>query len=282
MPLPLKFVRALTRTIGDRKTKDLDGKLHFQDAGHGFDAFGMHPEFVALGDVIGSQLYKHYFRVQSYDAHNIPKDGAAILAANHSGSLPFDGMMLWVDVLRNSNPPRIPRPVADYFVSSLPFVGTLYQRCGVVSGSRGNVRSLLENGDLLMLFPEGTPGIGKPFADRYQLQDWRKGHCELAIRHQAPVVPVGIVGAEEQMPQIARIPLEKLGLPLPYFPVTATPLPMPVRYHVVYGEPLHFEREFSPDDADNPEIVAACAARVKASVQKLIHRGLRERKGVFA
>ena len=103
-----------------------------------------------------------------------------------------------------------------------------------------------------MIFPEGTPGIGKPFSDRYQLQEWRVGHCELAIRYRAPVVPVGIVGAEEQMPQLARIPMPKAS-PVPYLPVPATPLPLPVRYHIHFGEPMHFQG--SPHDEDR--VIAA-------------------------
>ena len=88
----------------------------------------------------------------------------------------------------------------NHFVPALPFIGTIFARGGMVGGSRGNVRALLEAGELLMIFPEGTPGIIKPFHKRYQLQKFRVGHAELAIRHQVPVIPVGIVGAEEQLP----------------------------------------------------------------------------------
>ncbi len=281
MPFPPAVARALTRALGSSSHRERAGRLAFPDAGHGYDAFGMHPDFVALGDALVSPLYENYFRVQSHDAHQIPSSGAAILAANHSGTLPFDGAMLGLDVLRNTEPPRMPRAVADYFVSSLPFVGTFFSRVGVIGGSRGNVRRLLESGELLVLFPEGTPGIGKPFSQRYQLQEWRKGHCELAIRYGAPVVPVGIVGAEEQMPQIARIPVGALGLSMPYIPVPATPFPLPVRYHIYYGEPLRFHEEFKPEDADDPEVVGSCAARVKEAVSALLHRGLAEREGVF-
>lgn len=280
MPFSPRIARGLTRALGGGQ--GAAERLRFADAGHGYDAFGMHPDFVAFGEALVAPLHERYFRVVSHDPHNIPTEGAAIVAANHSGSLPFDAMMLWIDVLRNTDPPRAPRPVADYFVSTLPFLGTLFARGGAIGGSRGNVRRLLEQGEMLMLFPEGTPGIGKLYADRYQLQEWRKGHCEFSIRHQAPVVPVGIVGPEEQMPQIARIPLAPLGLPVPYLPVTATPLPLPVRYHILYGEPLRFDREFRPEDADDPEIVSACAARVRDAVEGLIGRGLRERAGVFA
>ncbi|MEQ1508058.1 MAG: lysophospholipid acyltransferase family protein [Myxococcota bacterium] len=260
--------------------RDRAERLAFADAGHGYDQFGMHPDFVAMGDTVAAFLYERYFRVKSYGAEHVPRTGPAVLAANHSGTLPMDGAMLWMDVLRHTDPPRAARPVADYFVSTLPVVSTLFARCGVVGGSRGNARALLEAGELLMIFPEGVPGIGKRFSQRYQLQDWRQGHCELAIRHAAPVVPVGIVGPEEQMPQIARIPVPK-GSALPYLPIPATPFPLPVRYHIHYGEPLRFDLEYRPDDADDPEVVHQAAERVKVAVQKLLNDGLTQRTGVF-
>lgn len=279
MPIPPRLARRLTRLLGREDAADRALRLHYRDAGHGYDMFGLHPDFVAMGDAIAGPVYDRYFRVESKGHEHIPKEGPGILAGNHSGTLPFDGAMLWVDVFRNTDPPRVPRPVADYFVSSLPVLGTLFSRAGMVGGSRGNARALLEAGELLMIFPEGVPGIGKLYRDRYQLQAWRKGHCELAIRYRAPVIPVGIVGAEEQMPQIARIPVPG---PVPYIPVTATPLPLPVRYHLRYGPPLRFDQEYDPSDADDPELVAAAAERVKQAVAALIEQGLAEREGVFA
>ena len=148
----------------------------------------------------------------------------------------------------------------------------------MVGGSRGNVRTLLENGEMLLIFPEGVPGIGKPYSKRYQLQDWRKGHCELAIRYGAPIVPVGLVGAEEQMPQLARIEMKG---PIPYIPIPATPVPLPVRYHIHYGEPIPVHLDYTPEQADDPNILSEAAARVKQAVADLIEEGLRERKGVF-
>jgi 1-acyl-sn-glycerol-3-phosphate acyltransferase len=269
----------LSTLLGGPDVRDRAERLAYADAGHGFDRFGMHPDFVAFGDAIAAPLYDHYFRVVSHGAEHIPATGPAILAANHSGTIPIDGAMLWMDVYRNTQPPRAARPVADYFVSTLPVLSTLFARCGVVGGSRGNARALLEAGELLMIFPEGVPGIGKPFRQRYQLQEWRQGHCELAIRYRAPVVPVGIVGAEEQMPQLARIPLP--GSPLPYLPIPATLVPLPVRYHVWYGEPIRVDQDYRPEDADDPEKVREASARVKAAVQALLQRGLAERKGIF-
>ena len=273
------LARALSAAFGGAEVRDRAQRLSYADAGHGFDRFGMHPDFVAFGDAIANPLYQRYFRVISHGSEHIPKSGAAVIAANHSGTIPLDGAMLFMDIYHKTDPPRAPRTVADYFVSTLPVLSTLFARCGVVSGSRGNARALLEGGELLCIFPEGVPGIGKPFSERYKLQEWRQGHCELAIRYGAPVVPVGIIGAEEQMPQLARIPIP--GLPIPYLPIPATLIPLPVRYHIWYGEPIRVDRDYRPSDADDPEKVREAAARVKAAVQLLLQKGLQERKGIF-
>jgi 1-acyl-sn-glycerol-3-phosphate acyltransferase len=275
---PPRVARALTRAFGNPDIQDRRARFSIRDAGHGYDRFGMHPDFVALADLVTTAAYERYFRVRSVGSENIPATGPGVVASNHSGTLPFDAMMLWADIYRKTSPPRAARAVADYFVSSLPLVGTAFARSGMVGGSRGNARALLESGELLMLFPEGTPGIGKPFRDRYQLQDWREGHCELAIRHRTPIIPVGIVGPEEQMPQIARLP--GFGA-IPYIPVTATPFPLPVRYHIRYGAPIALHQRYSPAAADDPEVVRQVALEVKAAVQELINDGLRERDGVF-
>jgi 1-acyl-sn-glycerol-3-phosphate acyltransferase len=251
----------------------------FQDTGHGYDLFGLEPRHVALMLALLGRIHRYYFRVSSHGVENLPEQGAAILASNHSGTLPFDGMMLWVDVIVRRG--RIPRAVADYFVAGMPFIGTLFARCGVVGGTAGNLRALLESGELVMLFPEGVPGVAKPFSQRYRLQEWRVGHAEFAIRHRAPVVPVAIIGAEEQMPQLGRI--QALGplLGVPHVPLPLTPLPLPVRYHVHYGEPLVLHEGLSPEDADDPEVVQRAASRVKEAVQALIEQGLRQRRGIF-
>jgi 1-acyl-sn-glycerol-3-phosphate acyltransferase len=100
-------------------------------------------------------LYDRYFRVRSSGHQHLPREGAAILLGNHGGELPLDGMMLWTDVLRHTDPPRVPRIIADNFVAALPFVGTIFSRGGVVTGSRGNVHRLLERGEIAAIFPDG-------------------------------------------------------------------------------------------------------------------------------
>jgi 1-acyl-sn-glycerol-3-phosphate acyltransferase len=188
--------------------------------------------------------------------------------------------MLYLDVMRWTYPVRVPRPIADLFVPRLPFLGTLYSRLGVVSGARANVKRLLDAGELLMMFPEGTVGISKRLDERYQLKEWRVGHVELAIRQRAPIVPVAIIGAEEQWRQIAKLALHPFGAP--FVPIPLLPFPLPVRYHIHYGPPIALHERYSRESADDPRVLEAAAAEVKAAVGALIEEGLKARQGVFA
>lgn len=254
--------------------------VQIRDDGHGFDAFGMHRGGVAMGLVVTRFLYERYFRVSSHGAAAIPPEGPVLLAANHSGMLPLDAMMIWADVVRNARGGRVPRVVLDHFVPSLPWFNVLFTGAGGFGGSRGNLHALLEAGEAVIVFPEGTPGIGKPFRDRYQLRPFREGFAELAIQHQATVVPVGVVGAEEQWPQVARIDgVHIFGIP--YLPVPATPLPLPVHYHLWYGDPIPTAARWSPADACDAEAVDELARQTQTAVGALIARGLSERQGVF-
>ena len=135
---------------------------------------------------------------------------------------------------------------------------------------------------MLMVFPEGTPAIVKPFAERYRLHRFRVGHAELALRYRAPVIPVGIVGAKEQLPAIHSS--KRLGkvFGLPAFPIPVVPFPLPTRYHIHYGEPLALHERYPPDAADDPRAIAEAAELVQAAVQGLVDRGLAMREGIFA
>lgn len=261
-----------------RSTCRIVHEAPFHDEGHGFDVFGLHPPTLARVVAAARPLYERYFRVDSEGVTRIPARGPVVLVANHGGVLPVDGAMLCLDVLLRGEPPRIPRPIADRFVSRLPVVSTWFARVGAVSGIRANVRRLLERDELTVVFPEGVAGPAKRFADRYTLQAWHVGFCELAIRCRATIVPAAILGAEESWPLLGRLDgLHPFGAP--YLPVPACPVPLPAHYRIRYGEALHVGAE--PRDADDPGQVAATAREVRDQLARLVADARDARRGVF-
>jgi 1-acyl-sn-glycerol-3-phosphate acyltransferase len=127
--------------------------------------------------------------------------------------------------------------------------------------------------------------MNKTFDQRYRLQRFGTGFVRLALGTKTPIVPVGIVGSEEQQPGLLN--LERLGriLGMPAFPVTPTfpwlgplgLLPLPVRYRIHFGEPLRFTGDAGDEDA----VIEGKVEEVKAAISALLAEGRVARKSVF-
>ena len=268
----------LSRWMLSPELKAIADRVQIKDAGHGVDPFGLSRIGAARGLALTRWFYEHWYRVESHGIEHVPQEGRVVLASNHSGTIPMDAMMISHDLMRNRQRPA--RVAMDYFVPSLPWVNLVLVRAGGFGGSRGNFHALLEQDELVLVFPEGVPGIGKPFSQRYKLQKWRAGHAELAIAHRAPIVPMCVIGAEEQWPQIARIEgIDLLGAP--HLPIPATPFPLPVKLHLWYGEPIPIPDLYEPRHALDADAVAEATAMVRTAVEGLIAHGLAVRKGLF-
>lgn len=247
-------------------------------AGRPYDAFGMSPRVARRTLAFFKLVYKYWFRVESSGHGVIPEKAGAILAANHGGVLPFDATMVVADGILGAPHPRLVRTVVDRWAGALPFVNVFYARVGQVIGTRENVRELLADEQLVLVFPEGMAGIRKRAADRYVLQSFHLGFVEESLRHRVPIIPVAIVGADDQAPLLWDAqPLAKL-LGLPFFPITPTfplfgplgLLPYPVRYEIAYGEPFHFHEEFPQESADDPHAVRYMAEQVRRRIQEMV------------
>jgi len=271
------WIRQLT-TADERRR--LGAIAHLVEGEQSYDRFGLSPEVMQRAFPFVYAIYRNYFRVASEGHSQIPDQGPAILAGNHGGLLPWDAAMVILDVLLKTDPPRLPRAVVDRWAGTLPFVNVFYARMGQVIGTRENFADLLAEGQLMLVFPEGMDGATKPVSQRYRLQTFRVGFIEQALRAQAPVVPVAILGSDDQAPILADLkPLAKrIGLPM--IPITPTfpwlgplgLLPYPVKYRIVYGEPLHFHERFGPEDAEDARLVHALAKQVRYRVQQLVDR----------
>ncbi|MFD9676826.1 1-acyl-sn-glycerol-3-phosphate acyltransferase, partial [Streptomyces sp. NPDC059981] len=75
-------------------------------------------------------VYDKYFRVEVKGIENIPKEGGALIVANHSGTLPLDGLMLQVAVHDRHPAERHLRLLAADLVFMLPVVNEIARKAG--------------------------------------------------------------------------------------------------------------------------------------------------------
>ncbi|GAB4292453.1 MAG: lysophospholipid acyltransferase family protein [Myxococcota bacterium] len=250
----------------------------------GVDKFGLDPKFVKKLLLPFSLIYYHYFRVKTYGVENIPP-GKCLFIANHAGQIPIDASMIVAAVLLEAEPPRLVRSMVERFAFRLPYVSIFMQRTGQIVGTPDNCLRLLDADESILVFPEGVRGISKLFSERYKLQEFTSGFMRLALISGAPIVPVAVVGSEEQMPAIANARRLAKLLNMPAFPITPThPLlpvlglfPYPVKYHIYFGEPIRFRGD--PDDEE--EKLQIKVKKVKNTIQTMLQKGLDERKHIF-
>ncbi|MFD8723294.1 lysophospholipid acyltransferase family protein [Streptomyces sp. NPDC059629] len=234
-------------------------------------------------------VYEKYFRVDVKGVENIPAEGGALIVANHSGTLPLDGLMMQVAVHDHHPANRHLRLLAADLVFVLPVVNELARKLGHTLACAEDAERLLGQGELVGVMPEGFKGIGKPFGERYKLQRFgRGGFVSTALRKGAPIIPCSIVGAEEIYPMIGNAKTLARVLGIPYFPLTPTfpwlgPLgavPLPTKWTIQFGEPIATEG-YPPEAAEDPMLMFNLTDQVREQIQHTLYKLLVQRRSVF-
>ncbi len=245
---------------------------------YGVDPFGLELDFVKTAIAPVLWLYRNYFRVETHGIEHVPA-GRVMLIGNHSGQLPIDAAMIAMSLLLEAEPPRVTRAMVEKWAPTLPFVAPFFARIGQVVGTPENCKRLLAAGETIMVFPEGTRGLNKTYDKRYRLQEFGTGFMRLAVETQTPILPVAVIGAEEQAPALFDFKQVAKAIGFPALPITPTllPLPLPVKYHLWFGEPMRFSGRVDDDDAE----LARKVTEVKRAIEALLKRGLTARGSIF-
>jgi 1-acyl-sn-glycerol-3-phosphate acyltransferase len=244
--------------------------------------FGFDPNFLQATKPLLAFLWSRYFRVRLEGLENIPGSGAALLVANHSGGLPYDGAML-IHACHELHPAHRPlRPLVATFASRSLWMRPVVCRIGGVRASMENALKLCEAGQLVGLFPEGLRGVGKPYRERYRLTHFgRGGFVRLAQAARVPIIPVAIVGAEETHPVVAKLTRLAKPLGLPYIPITPTfpllgplgLLPVPAKWSIHIGQPISAEAHIGKEPLE-------IARAVKDQIEQMIADLLLHRRSI--
>jgi len=272
-----------TRRAVERAARRLDGDYRE-------DEWGFDEEFADLVLPFLDFLYDRWWRVTTLGAGNVPGHGRALMVANHAGILPWDATMISMGLLREHPLPRYPRFLVLDWAFSLPWVSVAIRKVGGVAASPFNALRLLEQDELVAVFPEGVKGTGKPFRERYQLQRFgRGGFVELALRTGAPIVPVAVVGSEEIYPKLGESPPLARAIGAPFFPLTplfpwlgpAGVVPLPSRWLIEFCEPIPTAHH-GPDAADDRSLVLELSEQVRETIQAKLLENVVRRGPAFA
>jgi 1-acyl-sn-glycerol-3-phosphate acyltransferase len=254
------------------------------------DEWGRSEHLRELVRRIYDPIYDHWFRVEWEGFDKIPAEGGALMVANHAGAIPTDAPSIMHGIERD-----LGRPVyglADQIFKRVPVVNLGWSRLGGVQAHPDNAYRLLrEQQQLVMVFPEGTKGPSKTYAERYQLRRFgRGGFVQIAMRSGVPIIPMAIIGSEETMPILFKLPMLARALGVPYFPVTANMLllgplgivvPFPAKIRIRVLDPVRFD--VPPDQARySRSRVMDASEQIRQTIQDAVLDMLRKRRGVWS
>ncbi len=253
------------------------------------DPWGVDWEFIETVIPFLTFMYRFYWRVETQGMENIPTDGPALLVSNHSGQLPWDGVMLSTAVWNEHPAQRLVRALYAIPLASIPFLSAILTKLGQAVAIVENGVRLLREDELVAVFPEGVHGLGKLYWQRYRLARFGRGEfAVMALLTGAPIIPVSIVGAEETYPALARSETLARLTGLPYVSFTPTfpwlgPLglvPLPTKWYIDIGAPIPVEEQ-GPEAAHNPLLVAQLTQQVRETVQEMVNERLRQRRSLL-
>jgi 1-acyl-sn-glycerol-3-phosphate acyltransferase len=252
------------------------------------DEFGMDEIVLRRVRPLLELLYERYWRVELHGIDQIPDTGPCLFVANRSGLLPYDGLMVSHAIWR-MRPDLRPRfMVADWLIT-LPFVQSYLARLGGVRACRENAERLIRSDEAVLVFPEGQKGAAKVFRERYRLKRFgRGGVVRVALETRVPIIPIGIVGAEEAHPILFKWDAPARAVGLPFLPVTPTfpllgPLgflPLPTKWVIRIGEPISIDH-LAPDAARDELLISRMNEELRSAIQVLIDKGLSDRASVW-
>jgi 1-acyl-sn-glycerol-3-phosphate acyltransferase len=269
----------------DRDDPDADAETRLSDV----DEWGRSEHMRELARKLYDPIYRKWFRVEWEGLEKIPTDGGALLVANHAAAIPSDA-----PVIMHGIETELHRPVyglADNYFRSLPAIGTLWSRLGGLPAHPDNAyRLLAEQKQLVLVFPEGSKGPGKVYSERYQLRRFgRGGFVEIAMRSGVPVVPIAVVGAEESMPTLFRMPHLASLLGTPYVPITANMLAFgpfgigtyfPAKFKLKVLDPVHFDVPAGQERYSRSRVMDESEA-IRDRIQTALYEMLRARRSVW-
>jgi 1-acyl-sn-glycerol-3-phosphate acyltransferase len=287
---PLRAAERAAEALPSRLRHGLETMVRRLRGEYREDEWGFDEEFAEAVYPLFEFLYDVWWRVEADGVRNVPSHGRALLVSNHAGSLfPFDASMILGAIMKQHPLPRWARFLVLDWAFSLPFLSTFMRRVGGVPASPHNASRLLEQDELVMVFPEGVKGTGKPFSERYRLQRFgRGGFVEVALRAGAPIVPVAVVGSEEIYPKLGESRLLARATGAPFVPITPTfpwlgPLglvPLPSKWRIAFCEPIDLS-EHPPEAADDRQLIFDLAEQVRETIQEKLYESLVKRGSAF-
>ena len=248
------------------------------------DEWGLDWELVETTRPFLDFMYKFFWRVDTIGMENIPDYDRTLLVCNQTDQPPWDPILIMTTILNEHPAQRLVRNLYPEKIPTIPFLSSLMVKMGQALDSVDNGVRLLEQDELVSVFPEGYSPPGRTNNDRNKVSRFRDtGFVQMAVKTDAPIIPVCIVSSDETMisrsrraasQRIAENPMLADWLPFPRRRVSG-PMPLPAKMTIEFGEPVLFS-EYDLHDFTDLERNSRVADIVRDRIQNMITKQLEQ------
>jgi 1-acyl-sn-glycerol-3-phosphate acyltransferase len=261
----IAFGDTFQRTIRFDTYRHYLNNLGMRDRRFDVDEFGMETDARESVLPLVEFLFHKWWRVEVQGIENIPDSGPALIVSNHSGVIPYDGVMITYAVEHLHPGRRKARFLVEDWVATLPFFASLIMRLG------------------------GLRAMEKYYHERYRLQRFgRGGFVKMCLQSGTPIIPAAVIGAEEIHPILYKMNWMANALRVPFLPMSPTfpwlgpmgLLPLPSKWTIRFGDPVSLASH-DPGDGENDYLVSQIKEKVRSNIQQMLNEGLAERRSIW-
>ncbi len=250
------------------------------------------PQYIRGLMPILNWFYDYYFRVQMSGWEHLPASGKMLLVGSHNGGLAapdmFMGLSAWC---RRFGTERLLYGLMHPKVWQVsPEIAAQAVRCGAVIAHPRMGMAALRREAAVLVYPGGAEDVFRPYELRDQIYlAGRKGFIKLALREEAPIIPIISWGAHDTLIVLADVyhwvkQLHHWGMPWLFnidpevFPIylglpwgvgigPLPNIPFPTQIHLRICPAIQFER-YGRDVANDRDYVDACYEQVRVAMQQ--------------
>ncbi len=236
------------------------------------------------------EIVEKYFRATIVGHENLPKRKGALLVANH-GIYGYDSILILKLIFDNTG--RTIRALGDHAHFKFPIWRDILSKIGVVQGTPENAVKTLQDNEIVLVFPGGVRDMFKGRQESYELK-WQKstGFARVALKARRPIIPLAAIGPDdalyvvkdrEEMKEtfVGKLTKTILGGDKYVMPLALGlgPLPLPVKFTYHVGRPISLKNYYGGED--DPVVIKEVQTIVKNRLNRLLARGLKQRKTLF-
>jgi 1-acyl-sn-glycerol-3-phosphate acyltransferase len=216
--------------------------------------------------VRGARALADQLRATLHDGDRLPRRGPALIVGNHA-LFGADSLALVAVLVADGH--RVPRFLGEKNLFRVPGLRSVLDAVGAIPGRPDEAVELLQQGELVAVYPGGVDDSFKLSEEAYTLR-WgdRSGFARVALRAGAPIVPIAATGVDELFPVSRREGVigrllwgsPRYDLPLPE---RLVPRRVPLDFHVL--PPLAAE-----GDAKDPDAVERLRAATVEALESVL------------